>query len=288
MAGSIDTSPSAVATNALATMPLGQIIGGPLNACVQAQAQAALTSYNFIKEVGLTADADGTNAKAVYVTFEYRRQGKLTQVSVPLLTIVPIPYLAIRDINIAFKANISASSSSSVTEQESFSWGASMGARGTFFFGAGVASVNLNASVSSKKDSTATRDSKYSVEYTMDVSVSAGQDDMPAGMAKVLELLNESVDTFQKGGELVASETYLKLNDQGVATTYISFKDNDGLYAPQGIELFRKNGTSESKIQTSDTKVTRLIGDNGLNVTFTEAGIYMAKGGERALVIVVE
>lgn len=122
----------------------------------------------------------------------------------------------------------------------------------------------------------------------MDVSVSAGQDDMPAGMAKVLELLNESVDTFQKGGELVASENYLKLNAQGVATTYISFKDNDGLYAPQGIELYRKNGTSETKIQPSDTTVTRLIGDNGLNVTFTQAGIYMAKGGERSLVIVVE
>ncbi len=42
----------------------------------------------------------------------------------------------------------------------------------------------MNASYSSKKDSSATRDSKYSVEYTMDVAVHAGQDSMPAGMAK--------------------------------------------------------------------------------------------------------
>ena len=69
MAGSIDTSPSAVATNALATMPLGQIIGGPLNACVQAQAQAALTSYNFIKEVGypvVTKPDNGVGASSTY------------------------------------------------------------------------------------------------------------------------------------------------------------------------------------------------------------------------------
>lgn len=31
----------------------------------------------------------------------------------------------------------------------------------------------MNASYSSKKDSSATRDSKYSVEYTMDVAVHA-------------------------------------------------------------------------------------------------------------------
>lgn len=47
----------------------------------------------------------------------------------------------------------------------------------------------MNASYSSKKDSKATSDSKYSVEYTMDVAVKAGQDSMPAGLSKILELL---------------------------------------------------------------------------------------------------
>lgn len=55
------------------------------------------------------------------------------------------------------------------------------------------ARAGMNASYSSKKDSSATKDSKYSVEYTMDVAVHAGQDSMPAGMAKVLEMLNNSI-----------------------------------------------------------------------------------------------
>ena len=61
----IDTTPSSVATNALQAIPFGQIIGGPLSACVDAQREAALTTVNFINEIGLT-DKDG-NKEAVYV-----------------------------------------------------------------------------------------------------------------------------------------------------------------------------------------------------------------------------
>ena len=60
----------------------------------------------------------------------------------------------------------------------------------------------MNASYSSKKDSSATKDSKYSVEYTMDVAVHAGQDSMPAGMAKVLEMLNNSISVVSPTGSL--------------------------------------------------------------------------------------
>ena len=37
----IDTTPSQVATNALQAIPFGSIIGGPLKACIEAQAMAA-------------------------------------------------------------------------------------------------------------------------------------------------------------------------------------------------------------------------------------------------------
>ena len=53
--------------------------------------------------------------------------------------------------------------------------------------------VGVSGSVSSKKDSTATNTSKYSVEQTMDVSLHAVQDDMPAGLAKVLDLLKDEI-----------------------------------------------------------------------------------------------
>ena len=201
----IDTTPSQVATNALQAIPFGSIIGGPLKACIEAQAMAAQTSWQFIQEVGLNTDPNTGQKEAVNVSFQFMQNGHMVQLNVPLLTIVPIPYIAIHDIDINFKANISASSSS-VSEQSSSSAldvgaEASIGAKwGPFHMDA-----KMKANYSSKKDSKATQESKYSVEYTMDVAVKAGQDSMPAGLAKVLELLGNTLDVSDPDGTLEVS-----------------------------------------------------------------------------------
>ena len=80
---SLDTTPSLVATNALQSIPFGSIIGAPLSACIEAQAKAAKTSWEFIKEVGLTDTKDG-GKQAIYVSFEFRQNGRSTTLSVPL------------------------------------------------------------------------------------------------------------------------------------------------------------------------------------------------------------
>ena len=97
----IDTTPSTVAMSALQALPFGTIIGGPLQACVEAQTNAAQATWKFIRDVGLTEGENGEK-KATYVSFVYRKNGRDATLNVPLLTIVPIPYLAIRDIDIAF------------------------------------------------------------------------------------------------------------------------------------------------------------------------------------------
>ncbi|MCF0199670.1 MAG: DUF2589 domain-containing protein, partial [Bacteroidaceae bacterium] len=97
----IDPSASAVATSALQSLPFGQIIGGPLKACIDAQTEAALSTWNYINSVGITTDENG-EAKAVYVNFSYRSNGHKCELSVPLLTLVPIPYLAIKDISYSY------------------------------------------------------------------------------------------------------------------------------------------------------------------------------------------
>jgi hypothetical protein len=108
-----------------------------------------------------------------------------------LLTIVPLPFIRIDDMTIDFKASMSQSTGtedkqSSVTEKSAKTSGS---ARYLFF------SASLDASISSKKDSSSTKTSKYSVEYTIDVHVHAVQDDMPGGMSKVLNILTESINT---------------------------------------------------------------------------------------------
>ena len=232
----IDTTPSQVATSALQAIPFGSMIGGPLNACIEAQAMAAQTSWQFIQEVGLNTNPDTGQKEAVNVSFQFVQNGRVVQLNVPLLTIVPIPYIAIHDIDINFKANISASSSS-VSEQSSSSAldvgaEASIGAK----WGAFHMDAKMKANYSSKKDSKATQESKYSVEYTMDVAVKAGQDSMPAGLAKVLELLGNTLDISDPDGTLEVSARELTLTD-GKATLIATYKNSKGIFEPESIKI---------------------------------------------------
>ena len=278
---SIDTTPSQVATNALQSLPFGTLIGSPLTACIDAQAKAAQSSWEFIRDVGLTDSEDG-GKKAIYVSFEYRKDGRSATLCLPLLTIVPIPYLAIREIDIAFKARISAAASTSKSVHKSFGFEAGMKAKAGVNYLIASASVELSTSISSKKDSTATRDSKYSVEYTMDVNVKAGQDDMPAGMAKVLEVLSNSIDSTDTKGEMHASDQVVSL--AGGGSTYISYKNSEGYYMPEDIKLYEyKDSKTGSALTDKECRTT--ADDTGVLCEFKKEGFYCAKAGKKMLVI---
>lgn len=249
----IDKSAADVATSSLQSLPFGNIIGGPLVACVEAQAQAARTSWEFIQNVGLYTE--GEEKKTVNVSFQFIKDGHMAQITVPLLTIVPIPYIAINSIDINFKANISASAASTEKETSSSSADVKASASARCFWARG----SMSASYSSKKDSSATKDSKYSVEYTMDVSVHAGQDSMPAGMAKVLEMLNNSISVVSPQGALELEYTIDEA--KGSAKLIASYKNGEGLYEPEKIEL-KVAGTAVSGVVTGDTKEYTLTMDN--------------------------
>lgn len=190
----IDKTPSQVVTNSLQAIPFSSLIGGPLNACIEAQAMAARRTWEFIQKAGLETDPETGEKKAVNVSFSFMQGGRMMQLDVPLLTIVPIPYIAIHSVDISFKASISASTSASSEDAESTSKGGGVGMNGGVKTGLFNVDAKFNASYSSKKDSKATSESKYCVEYTMDVAVKAGQDSMPAGLAKILEILGNSLN----------------------------------------------------------------------------------------------
>ena len=268
----IDTTPSQVATSALQAIPFGSMIGGPLNACIEAQAMAAQTSWQFIQEVGLNTNPDTGQKEAVNVSFQFVQNGRVVQLNVPLLTIVPIPYIAIHDIDINFKANISASSSS-VSEQSSSSAldvgaEASIGAK----WGAFHMDAKMKANYSSKKDSKATQESKYSVEYTMDVAVKAGQDSMPAGLAKVLELLGNTLDVSDPDGTLEVSARELSLTD-GKATLIATYKNSKGIFEPESIKI---------------DGVTGKVSDDSVVFELKEAKTYTVIAGKKKVSVDVQ
>lgn len=245
----IDTTPSTAASNALSSIPFGNIIGGPLTACIDAQALAAQTTWKFIQNVGLNTDPKTGEKKAVTVAFQFMRDGKMAQLNVPLLTIVPIPYIAIQTIDINFKANISASSSSSSMTSSSEDVGAGVNGKASLNLGLFKVEAGFNASYSSKKDSKATQDSQYSVEYTMDVAVHAGQDGMPAGLAKVLEILGNSLNVSDPKGSLEVSSQLLKGEKGHPEQLVATFKNNEGKFEPEKIVVIGGANPIQGSVQ---------------------------------------
>ncbi len=178
----------------LSSIPFDRMIGGPLSACIDAQEQAALSTVNFIDRVGFDPKNPG---HVVNVDFTYKREGTDVQLSVPLLTIVPIPFISIDTVNISFKAalkSISSEDAVDVNRQSSYD---STNSRylgvGSYLRTAEVQRTVMRGSVSTKKDSVATQNSVYSIEANVDINVIARQESMPGGLAKVLEMLNQAI-----------------------------------------------------------------------------------------------
>ena len=88
-----------------------------------------------------------------------------------------------------------------------------------------------------------TQDSKYSVEYTMDVAVKAGQDSMPAGLAKVLELLGNSLDVCDPTGTLDVNFLEFKGKPGEHAKLIATYKNSEGVFDPNKIQIPSLQGT---------------------------------------------
>ena len=178
----------------LSSIPFDRMIGGPLSACIDAQEQAALSTVNFIDRVGFDPKNPG---HVVNVDFTYKREGTDVQLSVPLLTIVPIPFISIDTVNISFKAALRSISSEDAVDVDRQSSYDSTNSRylgvGSYLRTAEVQRTVMRGSVSTKKDSVATQNSVYSIEANVDINVIARQESMPGGLAKVLEMLNQAI-----------------------------------------------------------------------------------------------
>ena len=226
-------------------LPFDNLIGGPLNACIQAQNDAAMTSINFINNVCLNEDKETGEKSAVYVSFSFIQNGRKVVINVPMIAIVPIPYIAINSIDISFKATVNGvESESSSTETEYESKGNKKSTRKTGLFRRKT--TTINSTFSTKRDSKSTQDSKFSVEATIDVAVHAGQESMPAGMAKILEMLGAAMDLCSPDGELSVNDTTFYAekdpNSGQNATKYLpvkviaQYKTPNGLYDPTNIK----------------------------------------------------
>lgn len=178
--------PSAI--SALQSIPFSHLIGGPLNATVQAQGQAAMTCIEFIERVGFnTPNPANPNDKVVKeVSFKYSKLDdtgatKNFTLSVPILAIVPIPYLRIDEVLIDFTAKLN--DSVTTNETSTLNLGASLSGH--------WGPVSFRASASYKNDKSTTSSSTQ--DYCMMVKVRAVQAEVPGGMKRILDMLEAAV-----------------------------------------------------------------------------------------------
>lgn len=203
----------------LRALPLEHIIGAPLVAAITAQALAANTTVDFIKDVGLKPRALGPGEnetdldivsgesgkpglEARYVDFKFDRvleertevtpatdpptyETKLSTVpsklTVPLLTIVPIPYIRINDMTIDFEFQIK-----DVETKESTTVAkVSTEAGGRYWF----VKASIKGSYSNRTVNKRETDRRTSLKIT----VNAVQDQIPEGLGRVLDMLNEAM-----------------------------------------------------------------------------------------------
>lgn len=166
MADGPNTNSGSKVASALNSIPFGNIIGGPLAACVRAQAEAAQTTIDFIRGFTMTnSELDPEGVEPITVTFTFIMNGEKTHMTVPLMTIVPIPYMHIDYVNLNFTADITACDDGKMEAKYA------------------------------TEGYTRTEDDEQSVsvESKMGINVRASTSSMPSGMAKMLEFFTNNL-----------------------------------------------------------------------------------------------
>lgn len=207
------TLPTTRGVDELRQIPFSQLIGGPLKAAIEAQALAAQSTVEFIQKVGFKTsganDFAGTDVlfedpsedsdagELRNVTFSYLKKDEngeedTFELRVPLLSIVPIPYIRIDEMTIDFKAKLSDSIARNTST--SFQLDASVSGGYSAFW----SPVKFDFRVSSTFKTSTSTQAAQKREYTMDIHVRATQDEMPAGLSKILDILEDAIKEAKK------------------------------------------------------------------------------------------
>lgn len=185
----------------LGNLDFDAMIGGPLVSVVNAQAQSSMATVDFIKSVGFDE-----NGKLLQTTFGYKKdvetldadgnptgeiQEKDFELSVPFLTMLPIPCLRIEEATVDFNAKIASVQHREVNTNMKF--GSELTASAKWLWG----SAKLKTSFSYQRNTR--QGNKTTRTYSMAVHVRAIGDEMPAGTERLLGILENSIKESEKG-----------------------------------------------------------------------------------------
>lgn len=158
----------------LQELDFNRILGAPLSACVNAQEEAAQATLQYLNEVVFTqAGDDDFSLEPVTVSFYFESAGQVHRIVMPLLLIVPVPYLQIDRIDLTFQATVTESRMNHDTRK-----------------------LSLKAKYSAPGDSAEVSNetkAEYMNKRCIDINLSVTSADMPMGISKLLEIFNNQL-----------------------------------------------------------------------------------------------
>ena len=168
----------------LGSIDFAKLIGGPMDAAVQAQTNASVSTVDFIQAVGFVGE--GADRELRMVDFSYKKTANdedgnpVTSdvaITVPFIAMLNIPALRIETLDIDLNVKLN----STFTKDTSTSIGVDAK------FGYGFGPVKMSVAVAVRR--TSATGIKVEKEYSMNVKVRATNDEMPAGLERVLGLM---------------------------------------------------------------------------------------------------
>ena len=245
-----------VSGNEIATLDFSNLIGGPLNAIVEAQAKSGIATANFIQEVGFDQNGD-----AIYTEFAFSRkddngQDRSFSLTVPFLAMLPIPYIAIQSATLEFNARITSKTESTLDSEVN---------RNVETEGSGGfwrTSASLKSSFSYKKTTAGGETAERT--FDMKIAVQARGGEMPAGADRLLTVIETAIEEVE--GDSVYSVTVVSNAEAGSGVLAIEAEvDVFDALEQDAIVTFNVGPTSYSGSFSKNDKT--LTG-----VTYTEEG----------------
>lgn len=158
----------------LQELDFNRILGAPLSACVNAQEEAAQATLQYLNEVVFTqAGDDDSSLEPVTVSFYFESGGQVHRIVMPLLLIVPVPYLQTDRVDLTFQATVTESRMNHDTRK-----------------------LSLKAKYSAPGDSAEVSNetkAEYMNKRCIDINLSVTSADMPMGISKLLEIFNNQL-----------------------------------------------------------------------------------------------
>lgn len=141
--------------------------------------------------------------------------------------------------------------------------------------------TNSNASLGASYASGVSKGSRYNVQTTMDVSITANSQEPPKGLTHIIDILDQSTEVINTKGELIISADQAILTGN-IAAINATYRNPIGSYEPVKVEC-EPYGEGDKK-----PKYPQML-PNGdyVMLLFSEKGTYLVKAGNYTRVVII-